>query len=249
MGFTNKKLCTVLLCTIIKTKNIIMKLFRGISMVALLASLVLFAGGCKKNDTPSGPNDLGGETNIPLTKVGSVTSFYTKFNGVNMPSGEMTVTSNNNGIVKYHLVIDLKGRPDSAFLASQTPPEYQDGNGNLMTDISLKITSEGIQDFSQSDKPWTIVKYNDNVGATYPFTTDKGKNLVRTITEKTGVDEWPLGFYYIKTTKVEEINPPNVTDADRIVYRANHKFGLVYAEVHFKNGNTASISLLPWFLL
>ncbi|MFN8321026.1 MAG: hypothetical protein U0T74_00085 [Chitinophagales bacterium] len=226
-----------------------MKILNRISLAALTICFVLLTDSCKKNDTPNGPNDLGGETNIPLTQVGSVTSVYIKINGVNMPNGEMTVTNNSNGIVKYHMVIDLNGQADSALLAGLTPAEYQDGNGHLVTDLTLKITSEGIQDYSQGDKPWTIVKYEDNVGATYPFTTDKGKNLLRTVTEKTGVDEWPLGFYYIKTSKVEEIDPPSIKEADHIIYRANHKFGLVYAEIHLKDGNTASISLLPWFLM
>lgn len=83
-----------------------MKLLNGIGMAALISSLVLFTDSCKKNDTPNGPNDLGGETNIPLTQVGSVTSAYIKINGVNMPNGEMSVTSNNNGIVQYHFDIE-----------------------------------------------------------------------------------------------------------------------------------------------
>lgn len=226
-----------------------MTIFNRIRVATVIAAVVLLVSGCKKNETPNGPNDLGGETDIPLTKVGSVTSFYVKMNGVEMPSGEMTVTSNNNGVVNYRLVVDLHGRPDSAFLAGLAPAEYNDGNGHLTADLKLKITSEGIQDYSQGDKPWTIVKYDDNVGDTYPYTTNQGRTLVRTVTEKTGLDDWPFGFFNIKTIKVEEVDPPNVKDASKIVFRANHKFGLVYAELQMRDGTVLNIELIPWFLL
>ena len=69
------------------------------------------------------------------------------------------------------------------------------------------------------------------------------------VPEKTGEDDWPLGFYYIKTSKVEELNPPYIKEAERIVYRANHRFGLVYLEIQLKDGNNAAIEIVPWFLL
>lgn len=217
------------------------------SIMLIAAGLTLFCS-CKKNN-PEGPNDLGGETNIELTQVGNVSSAYMSFGTMDLPSGDMTVTANDNGIVTYHMFVDLTGATDSALLAGVIPDEYKDADGNVSTDFTFKITSEGVQDMFKRDRPWTIVKYDDGVGASYPFTTDNGSEQVRTITEKTGVDEWPLGFMYIKTIKVEQPLPPTDKTAEKITFRANHKFGLVYIELQLKNGGgTASIDIIPWFM-
>lgn len=222
---------------------------KKIFSLALVAALLTSLNSCKKDD-PEGPNDLGGETVIELTQVGNVSSAYMKFGIMDLPSGEMTVTSNNKGVVTYHMFVDLTGSPDSAMLAGVIPDEYKDANGNVSTEFTFKITSEGVQDIFKRDRPWTIVKYNDGVGTTYPFTTDNGTELVRTITEKTGQDDWPMGFMYIKTTKVEQLLPPDDKTAEKITFRANHKFGLVYIELQLKNGGgTASIDIIPWFML
>lgn len=222
---------------------------KKIFSLALVAALLTSLNSCKKDD-PEGPNDLGGETNIELTQVGNVSSAYMKFGNMDLPSGEMTVTSNDNGIVTYHMFVDLTGSPDSAMLAGVIPDEYKDADGNVSTEFTFKITSEGVQDIFKRDRPWTIVKYDDGVGTTYPFTTDNGTELVRTITEKTGQDDWPMGFMYIKTTKVEQMLPPTDKTAEKITFRANHKFGLVYIELQLKNGGgTASIDIIPWFML
>ncbi len=222
---------------------------KKIFSIALTAVLLTSLNSCKK-DSPEGPNDLGGETNIELTQVGNVSSAYMKFGSMNLPSGEMTVTSNDNGIVTYHMFVDLTGSPDSAMLAGVIPDSYKDADGNVSTEFTFKITSEGVQDIFKRDRPWTIVKYDDEVGTTYPFTTDNGTELVRTITEKTGQDDWPMGFMYIKTSKVEQLLPPTDKTAEKITFRANHKFGLVYIELQLKNGGgTASIDIVPWFLL
>lgn len=222
---------------------------KKIFSIALITVLFTSLNSCKK-DSPEGPNDLGGDTNIELTQVGNVSSAYMKFGNMDLPSGEMTVTSNDNGIVTYHMFVDLTGSPDSAMLAGVIPDEYKDADGNVSTEFTFKITSEGVQDVFKRDRPWTIVKYDDEVGTEYPFTTNNGTNLVRTITEKTGQDDWPMGFMYIKTTKVEQVLPPTDKTAEKITFRANHKFGLVYIELQLKNGGgTASIDIVPWFML
>ena len=225
-----------------------MKSIKRIALGSVLLAGLVVTNGCKK-DVPSGPNDLGGETNIPLTEVGSTSSVYLTFNGNNLPGAEMTVTKRENGIVSYHVVMDLTNSPDSALFADLIPAEYQDEEGRIVGDFDFKITSDGIQDFFQSSKPWTVVKYDDPVGTQYPLTTDRGEELVRTVTEKTGEDDWPLGFFYIKTSKVEEENPPYMKEAAKVSYRANHRFGLVYIEVELKDGNTAAVEILPWHLL
>ena len=78
---------------------------------------------------------------------------------------------------------------------------------------------------------------------------NQGETLTRTITEKTGQDDWPFGFFLIKTQKVEQQVASDDPLIHHIVYRVNHKFGLVYLEYAFKDGTNLAIEVIPWFLL
>ncbi len=207
----------------------------------LFLLLFLTIGSCKKENLDA--NDIGGETNIPLTEVGRVSSVYLNI-GSNYVSGSMTITSNNSGVVTYHLVADLTGNPDSAMIAALVPAEFKTPQGNIVTDFKFKITSEGIVDYFVDQKPRLLVRYSDNVGAEYSFTTVDGKNLLRKVTEKTGLDDWPFGFMLIKTVKVEEDLPANSYNVTHVTYRANHKFGLVYLEAVTSMGNV-SMDIYP----
>lgn len=216
---------------------------------------------CKKKSEPS-PNDLGGEWDLELTKVGRESEVYFYLNGAFSVQGSVTVLSNNKGVVTYRLRGDLTGSPDSAFIAQLFPSHFFVQPGILEREIKFKITSEGIQDYFWDregyDDPWTIVKYGDGVGTTYPYTTSKNVTLQRVVTEKTGQDDWPFGYYYIKTSRVEQellppedeiIEPGYSIKLDKMTYRANHKFGLVYVEVKLDNGPTLSLNIYPWFLM
>ena len=205
--------------------------------------LLLFAiGSCKKAKLDA--NDIGGDTNIALTEVGRQSSVYLNMGG-SYVSGSMVVTSNNGGIVNYHLVANLTGNPDSAMITGLVPAEFKNPQGEIEADFKFNITSEGIVDFFIDQKPRLLVKYDDNVGAAYSFTATDGNNFVRTITEKTGIDEWPLGWMLIKTVKVEEDLPANDYNVTSVTYRANHKFGLVYIEAATSLGATISMDIYP----
>lgn len=213
-------------------------------------ALITAFTACNK-DVPNGPNDLSGDPNIPLTQVGKESSVYMQVGSSSNPiSGTVTVLSNDNGLVTYQIVLDFTGHPDSALYAPLIPADLKDSQGRINTTIKYKFTSEGVQDFywGGGTNPWTIVKYADEVGTEYPFNTSDGLSMKRVITEKTGVDEWPLGFYYIKTTKVEQQMPADDQYVNKISYRANHKFGLVYMEAEMKSGQTISMSIVPFFM-
>jgi hypothetical protein len=225
--------------------------------ILMLVSAII---ACKKKSEP-GPNDLGGSWDLELTQVGRESDVYFYLNGSYSVQGTITVLSNDKGVVTYRLRGDLSGSPDSAFIAQLFPSHFFVQPGILEREVKFKITSEGIQDYfwdQDFNDPWTIVKYADGVGTTYPFKTSKNVTLNRVITEKTGEDDWPFGFYYIKTSKVEqELIPPEdeITEPgyslklDKITYRANHKFGLVYMEIKLDNGPTISLDIYPWFLM
>lgn len=209
----------------------------------MLVSLIV--SSCDLINPPAeDPNVLNGDTNLEYTKQGYVSYAYINIDGASLPSGSMTVQSNEGGIVSYKLSFNLKGYKDSAAIATLLGPSNNDKNGNVFVNFKMKVTSEGIQDYYNREKPWTIVKYNDGVGTEYPYTTSDGEKLIRKITEKTGIDEWPYGMYLIKTTKIESDMPSDDKIAKKMVFRANHKFGLVYVEMLLKTDQTVKMKIL-----
>jgi hypothetical protein len=72
-----------------------------------------------------------------------------------------------------------------------------------------------------------------------------GTTISRTITEKTGLDDWPYGWLLIKTTEVTQTNFNPEVDAifKTLKFRLNHKFGLVYLEAELENGMDGHASL------
>ncbi|MBK7523855.1 MAG: hypothetical protein IPI53_06750 [Saprospiraceae bacterium] len=205
--------------------------------------LLVWIFSCGKEDANT---ELGGDTNIPLTKVDSVSNVYLNYNGTYLGSTTMKVVSNNNGEVTYNAKMDLKTFPNDLKLkALEYLPKVQSyynvpnlkitPDQQIEFDFKLKITSEGYLDYFTDGKPWVMIKYENGVGAEYKITNNKGQELSRKITEKTGIDDYPFGFLLIKTTKVEHIAPADNPVFSKVTYRANHKFGLVDVEFVLKD--------------
>lgn len=234
-------------------------LLKKLSLVSLTFFVLFSVSSCKKNNDP---NVLGGETNIPLTQKDSVTSIYFTVNGgTSLPGASIKVVSNDNGMVTYGATVDLNAYPDSVVntLATMIPQLINYYNpkdlvwsvspsGVLTVQFKLKITSEGMQNYFVDGKPWTV-KYADGVGTNYSVTRDNGETLTATVTEKTGVDDWPYSFWYIKTSKVEYTAPANDPVLSKVTFRVNHKFGLVYLKAEGKDGRVVEVDLFAWFLM
>ena len=229
----------------------------------MVFSLILFSlftiNSCKK--TTSDPNALGGDTNIPLTQKDSVTNLYFKVNGVDLPGASFKVLNNDNGMVTYGATVDLAAYPDSIIsnlitIVPQLISYYNPkdvvwslaGSNVLNVQFKLKITSDGMQNYFIDGKPWTV-KYADPQGTNYTVTRNNGQTLTATVTEKTGVDDWPYSFWLIKTSKIEYTAPAEDPVVSKVTFRVNHKYGLVYVKVEGKNGKVIEIDLLSFFLL
>lgn len=233
-------------------------MMKNFMKIAALMVLVAFVS-CKKEEEPK--DGLGGDTNIALTAVDSVSGVYIDLDGNSALSTEIRVKSNANGDVVYAGTVDLQTlSADMQTKALQILNEHGDyydadkyvtltPDFKLNFEFKMRITSEGYADYFTDGKPWIMVKYDDPVGTTYKVVNDKGEELVRTITEKTGQDDWPFWFFLIKTVKVEQQVASDDPLVAHIEYRVNHKFGLVYLKYVFKDGEELEIDVLPWFLL
>jgi hypothetical protein len=193
-------------------------------MIALVIS-------CDKKDDPG---TLGGDQS-PMGAVGvTVGSSSAEIAGVSNFSA--TVTSLVNGVSTYSGQAVVKN-DFLKNLLSNIPELTIDGDIVSSDSVKFKSTTDGIE-FLTGPSAGIWVKYGSDVGDTYPI-GNTGK--VRTVVQKTGVDDYGYGFYMIKVIKVEE-NPIflKAGGITKITYIANHKFGLVGIVFSFDDGTTAS---------
>ena len=121
-------------------------------------------------------------------------------------------------------------------------------NIKLTVDFKAKITSDGIAEFFSSkgdiSRPRTVVKYAWNVGDSYSFKDDYGVEKTRTVIAKSTTDDYPVAFWRIKVTQVEEtiIDDPLISS---IKYIGNHKFGLVGLHVVSKQNKSMNLTVFP----
>ena len=183
---------------------------------------------------------------------------------------EATVSENRNGIVTYDVEIgfDLEVvRAVDSMAGTSTLPDAgkraildlmldrygatldttDPNNMKILAQVKLKVTDAGIQDFITSEgnesQPFTIVKYDAEVGDEYTFNKD-GNMIERRVVSRSTEDDYQVAFWLLKVIKVRETeeNHPLI---EEIVYVTNHKYGLVGIELKLKNGEEASAVLFP----
>jgi hypothetical protein len=211
-------------------------------MFFLMALAILSFSSCSLFE---GDNDLGGDTDLAINQVGNTFSTSGAINGtyVNVTSS-ITVTQSDKGVAKMAVVADLMNYPELAKFNDLIPAVYKDSQGRVNTEMKFKITSEGIQDYANLDgDAFTMVKYDCKVGDTYKLKKSDGKTITRTVTAKSTEDDFSWGWLLIKTITVEQDS--RIPGVSKIVYRFNHKFGLVYAEVVAEDGSKVSSLIFP----
>lgn len=222
-------------------------------LISIMALLVVSCSDILNVFEDEDPNELGGETDLALTKVGNEFGADIKVNGKPLRvDPQIKIVENDKGVITFRIKINLDNLDETyKQYKDMLPEKYTDANGNFDTEVKLKFTSEGIQDYFHSkqdiSKPFTIVKYANGVGMKYKFTTDNGKVITRTITAKSNTDDFPMGPLLIKTTTIEE-NPQN-KDISKVIYYTNHKFGLVRVKISLTAGFEVNLDLTPWAVI
>lgn len=213
----------------------------------LMAVAVAVALSCSSSTTPADiPLDvLGGDTNVPEAQVGNVISLGTVKIGADSVdlNARMTITKNEGGLVTAHVTADPTKDPRIAKYAALIPASAKKADGTIDTDVKFRVTTEGVQDFFNKDgKPHTVVKYAGNVGDTYKVSKSDGVVITRTVVAKSDKDDFPYGFFDIKTMTIEQDS--RIPGIKKFVIRANHKFGIVHVEVVAEDGSTMSSYVL-----
>lgn len=211
---------------------------KAVKTVALIL-FGFFFFGCDKEES-NDPNNLGGDVKTEISNVGDEFDLSVQVGDqyVNL-NDQIKVISNNNGLVTMNIKANVSQAPKIKQLLDKIPGNVYDAQGNVDVNVQLKVTTEGIQDFFNKDqKPHTLVKYNAKVGDQYKMTKSDGKTITRTVTARSDVDDFPYGFYYIKTITLEQDS--RIPGIQKFVYRANHKFGIVYLEIYLEDGSKVS---------
>lgn len=207
--------------------------------IIVFISLTLLLG-CKKKDENSDPNVLGGDTNTQIGQVNNTFALSLKVGNTPVDIGEnIKVISNNNGLATLKIKANVNQSPKLKQLLDKIPVSIYDAQGNIDVTTQFKITTEGIQDYFNKDgKVHTLVKYNAKVGDKYILKKSDGTTITRTVTARSDVDDFPYGFYEIKTITVEQDS--RIPGIKKFIYRANHKFGIVHVIAELEDGSQIS---------
>ncbi len=190
--------------------------------IALLSLAIVTS--CKKDEIDT----LGGEQS-PIGEVGVTFNSSGTISGVS--SIAASVVSLERGVSSFSGTAVITNSNIKNILTNH-PQTTINGNNVTITDIEMKITTEGISSINGFE-PGVIVKYDSEVGDSYTI-NGGGK---RTVVSKSTDNDYSWGGMLIKAMKIEE--NPNKFGVKKICYYANHRFGLVGIEFTFDDNSTA----------
>jgi len=202
----------------------------------LIFAFVVLASCDKEGNGNS--NTLGGDTDIPMNSIGNEFSGTISFDN-DYFNTDGVVTESDDGIVSVDVTCEF---PEDFPLADLLPESYTDNDGNLDATLEFKNTSEGILDYLNEDgEPFVLVKYDSEVGDKYVCEKKDGTKITRKVTAKSTDDDYPYGYYNIKTVTVEQDS--RIPGIEKIVYNANHRFGLVGVDIVMEDDEIIHMTL------
>lgn len=212
-------------------KSLIMK---KLLVLVLSATILLSCFSCEKLLKKDDPTELTGDTS-PMAEAGvKVESSSAPIAGVS--NFTATIKTLKDGVSSYTASATVTNSLLKNMVAN-FPGVTIVGNTVSITNMEMQQTTGGIKCLT-GPGAGIIVKYDSEVGDTYPIGTT---GSVRTVISKTGLDDYAYGFMLIKTIQVESI--PNdlksTAGISKITYIANHKFGLVGVNVAFDDGTSS----------
>jgi hypothetical protein len=212
------------------------------NLSVILMAVALLGASCKKDSSSSSTNSLGGSTNVPLNTVGNQFAGIVKINGATYSANEsMQIATVTDGITTVNCTATV---PSTSPLFDLIPSSYMDNTGHLSGNLKFKITSEGIMDYTNADgAPHVLVKYDASVGDKYIVEKSNGSKITRTVTAKSTTDDYGWGGMLIKTVTVEQDS--RIPGVSKIIYQANHHFGLVSVKAVMDDNSTTEVVLTP----
>ncbi|MCO5263882.1 MAG: hypothetical protein M9901_13490 [Lentimicrobium sp.] len=196
-------------------------------VILLGISVGVFCFSCEKILDKEDANELKGDQS-PMGEAGViVSSGSAEIAGVSDFSA--VVTELKEGVSTY----TASAKVTNTFIKNMVsgfPGVTINGDDVTITNLKMQQTTEGIKCLT-GPGAGVLVKYDSKVGDTYPV-GNTGKE--RKVVSKSGEDDYPYGFFLIKTIQVET-TPIDMKSGgiQKITYIANHKFGMVGVRVDF----------------
>ncbi|WP_346864286.1 hypothetical protein [uncultured Draconibacterium sp.] len=188
------------------------------------------------SDDEGGNNKLGGSTDLETNEVGYIYTLNGSVDNASLGSGfKATVTDKTGDVVE----IQLEGNIASPFV-SQLPSTYVNSNGKVTVSGKFINSTDGVGYVNGNGETSILVKYDAKVGDKWSYTTLGGKTLNREVISKSIEDDYYWGGMLIKVIEVEQNLP--YPGFNKVVYSANHKFGLVGAVVTMEDGSVSYLS-------
>ncbi len=185
----------------------------------------ILGGGSKS----SGTDPIGGDP-TPLGEIGNMFD-VPAFPGTSDRVIEVIARDGNESTIKGSASVT---NPVLLEMAKSVP--FLDVVGNTVSGTQkFRITDRGIQNVFEDGKTLTIVDYNAKVGDTYRLNRD-GHNIRRTVQKVSSDDDFMWGFMYIKVIEIEETGS-GIPGVSKVVYYANHRFGIVGFDVYYEDGS------------
>ncbi len=208
-----------------------MKKFKVLFLISSLLVTAILINSCDKEDTKPTVPVVEHITGTQST-YGNVGAQVTVAAGAVEGVGEITgtVTENVNGVSTVNLSATVT---DDFILQLVNNVGGFTVNGNNVTAPTLKIkaTNEGFESIQGFD-PGILVKFDSEVGDKY----NTAWGNVRTVTHKSTTNDYYWDGMNIKVLKVEE--PKSSDGVTKIIYYANHNWGIVGVEFVFETGNS-----------
>jgi len=167
------------------------------------------------------------------SSMGEVGAEVYSYDVPGVENAKATVTSLEDGISSFSGEATITN-PAILNIISNIPEFSVSGNKVTVSGLKVKVTKEGIESKIPSF-PGIIVKYDSKVGDKYSVSN----GIEREVISKSTDDDYPYGFFYIKVMKVEE-SPSVIPGVRKLVYIANHKFGIVGLEVIYDDNTNSS---------
>lgn len=203
-------------------------------LITLMLVIGLLGAGCSKTKLPGGDP----------TPIGTVGNAFTGYL-IGLTDFTAQVTENEDGIATIHClgtVTDPNIIEFAPYLNSSSMASLDEITGEFSVDLKVKFTENGVADYNASDgKGSTLVNYDAKVGDTYKCQDAEGESYTREVTRRSETDDWFYGFLIIKTITIEE--PVGGPVLDKIVYEANHRFGIVNIKAVLQDGTEYSFAI------
>jgi hypothetical protein len=214
-------------------------------LLLFTSSAMVFLSCDQLGLTKEKDSELNGNTSIPINTVGNQFSPVIIIDGASVASdATIKITNSVNGENTIEFKADLSKTPALSRLNSIIPANLKDSNGKVNFTTRVKMTDEGILDYSNSDNaPFVAVRFEGNVGDTYTLSKSDGKTSTRTITQKSTTDDYAWGGMLIKIIKVEQV--PSFPGVKKYEYWFNHKFGLVGVVITAEDNSKLSFKFTP----